>query len=182
MSAVVDWLARVHVHLNKIMESHSCGSDTSIGVASFMSCPVDDVIGSRTWFIRLWNESIVPHMREAIREGLQLHGQRYSWTDPAAFILETWPWWSQHEGQLAMLKPEDVGYDLSKPGSFSINPETTSHSSRPTSSTGTGSNSGEDSDPLFNMLLHLQEAANNETFGNEWSSRWNNLLVMPTID
>ena len=104
------------------------------------------------------------------REGLQLHGQRYSWTDPAAFILENWPWWTAHDGQLSSLKPEDVGYDLSRPGSFTMaatatSAETASHSSRPTSSSGTGSNSGEDSDPLFNMLLHLQEAANNDSFG-----------------
>jgi neuron navigator 1 len=58
------------------MESHSCSADTLIGLAPFMSCPVDDVAGSRNWFIKLWNESILPHMKEAIREGLQLHGQR----------------------------------------------------------------------------------------------------------
>ena len=67
MSAVVDWLARVHSHLNKILESHSCGADTSLGVTSFMTCPIDDVTASRNWFVRLWNESIVPHMKEAIR-------------------------------------------------------------------------------------------------------------------
>jgi hypothetical protein len=64
------------VHLNKIMESHSCSGDTLIGVTPFMACPVDDVAASRNWFVRLWNDLILPHMKEAIREGLQLHGQR----------------------------------------------------------------------------------------------------------
>jgi hypothetical protein len=41
-----------------------------------MACPVDDVAASRNWFVRLWNDLILPHMKEAIREGLQLHGQR----------------------------------------------------------------------------------------------------------
>jgi hypothetical protein len=65
------------------------------------------------------------------------------------------------------LRPEDVGYDVTKPATFTLTSEAASHSSRPTSSTGTGSNSGEDSDPLFNMLLHLQEAASNETYAND---------------
>ena len=56
----------------------------------------------------------------------------------------------------------DVGYDVTKPATFTLASETASQSSRPTSSSGS-----DDTDPLFNMLLHLQEAASNESFGND---------------
>jgi hypothetical protein len=91
-----------------------------------------------------------------------LHGQRYSWTDPCQLITECWPWWVPPDDQLSQLHPEDVGYDISK---VSQSPsDRISQTSRPSSSPGTTSASGEESDPLYNMLLHLQEAANNESF------------------
>ncbi len=91
-----------------------------------------------------------------------LHGQRYSWTDPCSLIIESWPWWVPPDGQLGQLNPHDVGYDVSK---FLKSPsDRVSQASRPSSSPGTTSTSGEESDPLFSMLLHLQEAASNETF------------------
>merc|ERR1712020_381546 len=77
------------------------------------------------------------------------------------------------------VSPEDVGYDCKK---FPQQPETSNNAGggitssvsklqRPSStgtsvSSGSGTNTTTDSDPLFNMLLHLQEAANNELTAN----------------
>ena len=74
-----------------------------------------DVAGSQVWFTDLWNYSIMPYLLEAIREGLQLYGRRAPWEDPAAWVIETYPWTEvTGEGEwpnLLRLRPEDVGYD-----------------------------------------------------------------------
>ena len=72
MAAVVEWVARVHTRLNKVTEGHS-SSDVSLGPALFLDCPVDgDVARARAWFVQLWNEGLVPLVRDAVREGLQV--------------------------------------------------------------------------------------------------------------
>jgi neuron navigator 2 len=90
--------------------------------------------GSQVWFTDLWNYSIVPYLREAVREVisvcplhhslsplhrlmmllLQLYGRRAPWEDPADWVIETYPWPQQGEpafDALLRLRPEDVGYD-----------------------------------------------------------------------
>lgn len=47
----------------------------SPGPRLFLSCPID-VDGSRVWFTDLWNYSIIPYLLEAVREGLQVSGQK----------------------------------------------------------------------------------------------------------
>lgn len=93
-----------------------------------------------------------------------MHGQRFSWTDPCSLITETWPWWLPPDGQLLQLSPEEVGYDITKEITSRGSSIRVSQVSRPSSSPGNTSTSGEESDPLFNMLLHLQEAASQQTF------------------
>ncbi|KAG6800405.1 protein sickie-like [Apis mellifera caucasica] len=123
MAAVVEWLPRVWLHLNKFLESHS-SSDVTIGPRLFLSCPME-VTGSQVWFTDLWNYSVVPYLVEAVREGLTLYGRRVSgngngdssWEDPAQFITSSYPWISTHavhggSDALLRLRPEDVGYDV----------------------------------------------------------------------
>ena len=72
MVAVVEWVARVHARLNKVIEGHS-SSDVSLGPADFLGCPVGgDVAGARAWFVGLWNARLAPLVRDAVREGLQV--------------------------------------------------------------------------------------------------------------
>ena len=42
MSAAVDWVAKIHLHLNKILESHASG-DAVLSPTLFMDCPIGKV-------------------------------------------------------------------------------------------------------------------------------------------
>ncbi|XP_015599262.1 protein sickie isoform X3 [Cephus cinctus] len=164
MAAVVEWIPRVWLHLNKFLETHS-SSDVTIGPRLFLSCPME-VAGSQVWFTDLWNYSVIPYLVEAVREGLTLYGRRVSgngnsessWEDPAQFITSSYPWISTHavhggSDALLRLRPEDVGYDV----------VTSGHSSGVGASSvkSLGSaHSDTEGDPLLNMLMRLQEAAN----------------------
>ncbi|XP_059508586.1 neuron navigator 3 isoform X2 [Stegostoma tigrinum] len=146
---IIDWIPKVWQHLNGFLETHS-SSDVTIGPRLFLSCPLD-VDGSRVWFTDLWNYSLIPYLLEAVREGLQLYGKRAQWEDPAKWVVDTYPWNAgslQHEWpSLLQLRPEDVGYDghtsAKEGGSSKHIPQSDS-----------------DGDPLMNMLMRLQEAAN----------------------
>uniref|UniRef100_A0A3Q3F2S0 Neuron navigator 3 n=1 Tax=Labrus bergylta TaxID=56723 RepID=A0A3Q3F2S0_9LABR len=146
---IIDWIPKTWQHLNGFLEAHS-SSDVTIGPRLFLSCPMD-VEGSRVWFTDLWNYSLVPYLLEAVREGLQLYGKRAAWEDPAKWVNDTYPWNAaarQQEGQsLLQLRPEDVGYE-----GYS--------SSKEGASSKQVSQSDTEGDPLMNMLLRLQEAAN----------------------
>ncbi|XP_071358714.1 neuron navigator 3 isoform X7 [Trachinotus anak] len=146
---IIDWIPKTWRHLNGFLEAHS-SSDVTIGPRLFLSCPMD-VEGSRVWFTDLWNYSLVPYLLEAVREGLQLYGKRAAWEDPSKWVNDTYPWNAaslQQDGQsLLQLRPEDVGYD-----GYS--------SSKEGASSKQVSQSDTEGDPLMNMLLRLQEAAN----------------------
>ena len=69
MAAVVEWVAKVHARLNKVIEGHS-SSDVTLGPADFLDCPVDDARRARAWFVELWNARLVSLVRDAVKEGL----------------------------------------------------------------------------------------------------------------
>nr|XP_012612158.1 neuron navigator 2 isoform X4 [Microcebus murinus] len=146
---IIDWIPKVWHHLNRFLEAHS-SSDVTIGPRLFLSCPID-VDGSRVWFTDLWNYSIIPYLLEAVREGLQLYGRRTPWEDPAKWVMDTYPWAAtpqQHEWPpLLQLRPEDVGFD-----GYSMPREGSTSKQVPPSDA--------EGDPLMNMLMRLQEAAN----------------------
>ncbi|XP_044922073.1 neuron navigator 2 isoform X12 [Mustela putorius furo] len=146
---IIDWIPKVWHHLNRFLEAHS-SSDVTIGPRLFLSCPID-VDGSRVWFTDLWNYSIIPYLLEAVREGLQLYGRRAPWEDPAKWVMDTYPWAAspqQHEWPpLLQLRPEDVGFD-----GYSMPREGSASKQLPPSDA--------EGDPLMNMLMRLQEAAN----------------------
>ncbi|NXG01494.1 NAV2 protein, partial [Sakesphorus luctuosus] len=146
---IIDWIPKVWQHLNKFLEAHS-SSDVTIGPRLFLSCPIN-VDGSRVWFTDLWNYSIIPYLLEAVREGLQLYGRRAPWEDPAKWVMDTYPWAAtpqHHEWPpLLQLRPEDVGFD-----GYSVSREGSTSKQVPVSDA--------EGDPLMNMLMRLQEAAN----------------------
>jgi neuron navigator 2 len=150
---IVEWMAHVAAGLNKFLESHA-GPEATLGPATFMACPLE-AAGETTklWFINLWNLSLVPHLLDAVREGLQLYGRRLDWEDPAQLVVDSWPW--PHAAadidSLVHIRPEDVGFD------------TTPAAPRPLSGVAIGEGGGVTDDPLFNMLMTLQEAANTES-------------------
>ncbi|XP_056232001.1 neuron navigator 2 isoform X4 [Seriola aureovittata] len=144
---IIDWIPRVWHHLNRFLETHS-SSDVTIGPRLFLSCPMD-VEGSRVWFTDLWNYSIIPYMLEAVREGLQLYGRRAAWEDPAAWVIDTYPWSATPAPAdwppLLQLRPEDVGFDGYSAPREGVRKEPPQSDS--------------DADPLMNMLMRLKEAA-----------------------
>ncbi|ELW70521.1 Neuron navigator 3 [Tupaia chinensis] len=146
---IIDWIPKTWHHLNSFLETHS-SSDVTIGPRLFLPCPMD-VEGSRVWFMDLWNYSLVPYILEAVREGLQMYGKRAPWEDPSKWVLDTYPWssvsLSQEGPALLQLRPEDVGYE----GCTSTKEATTSKHIAQADTEG---------DPLMNMLMKLQEAAN----------------------
>ncbi|XP_049626655.1 neuron navigator 1 [Suncus etruscus] len=144
---VLDWVPKLWYHLHTFLEKHST-SDFLIGPCFFLSCPIgiDDF---RTWFIDLWNNSIIPYLQEGAKDGIKVHGQKAAWEDPVEWVRDTLPWPSaqQDQSKLYHLPPPTVG-----PHSIASPPEDrTVKDSTPSSL---------DSDPLMAMLLKLQEAAN----------------------
>ncbi|XP_078663254.1 neuron navigator 2-like isoform X7 [Branchiostoma floridae x Branchiostoma belcheri] len=150
LTKVVEWMPKAWQHLNKFLETHS-SSDVTIGPRLFLSCPTD-VSGSQVWFTDLWNYSIVPYLLEAVREGLQTYGRKAStWDDPALWVIENYPWTTPTSdlSSLIRLRAEDVGFD-----GYALGPQAG------TKKEITGSQSDVEGDPLMNMLMRLQEAAN----------------------
>lgn len=144
---VLDWVPKLWYHLHTFLEKHST-SDFLIGPCFFLSCPIG-IEDFRTWFIDLWNNSIIPYLQEGAKDGIKVHGQKAAWEDPVEWVRDTLPWPSaqQDQSKLYHLPPPSVG-----PHSTASPPEDrTVKDSTPNSL---------DSDPLMAMLLKLQEAAN----------------------
>ncbi|XKL62070.1 hypothetical protein PGB90_001903 [Kerria lacca] len=139
---IIEWIPKIQHHLNQLLETH-VSSDVTIGPKLFMSCPME-VDGSQVWFTGLWNYSLVPYLMDAVKDGVRLYGKRAPWEDPSLFIIRNYPWCknttSHGTEALIRLRPEDVGHEVKS-----------------------------ESDPLLNMLMTLQEAANysSSTRGNE---------------
>ncbi|KAM4587965.1 neuron navigator 1 isoform 4-T4 [Odontesthes bonariensis] len=144
---VLDWVPKLWYHLHTFLEKHST-SDFLIGPCFFLSCPVK-VDEFRSWFIDLWNHSIIPYLQEGAKDGIKVHGQKAVWEDPVEWVRGTLPWPSaqQDQAKLFHLPPPSIG--SSSPCQPS---EERPHKETPSSSM--------ESDPLMAMLLKLQEAAN----------------------
>uniref|UniRef100_A0A8C3F0R2 Neuron navigator 1 n=1 Tax=Chrysemys picta bellii TaxID=8478 RepID=A0A8C3F0R2_CHRPI len=144
---VLDWVPKLWYHLHTFLEKHST-SDFLIGPCFFLSCPIG-IEDFRTWFIDLWNNSIIPYLQEGAKDGIKVHGQKAAWEDPVEWVRDTLPWPSAQQDQSKL-------YHLPPP---SVGPQTTA--SPPEERTVKDTTpSSLDSDPLMAMLLKLQEAAN----------------------
>ncbi|XP_037959839.1 protein sickie isoform X3 [Teleopsis dalmanni] len=137
LATVLAWLPTVWQHINRFLETHS-SSDVTIGPRLFLTCPLD-LKNSQIWFTDIWNYHLSPYLVEAVREGVQLYGRRGgAWNDPSAFIRNSYPWPYGPDSvpPLRQINAEDVGLE------------------------GVAANNNESQDPLLNMLIRLQEAAN----------------------
>ncbi|NXF09318.1 NAV1 protein, partial [Smithornis capensis] len=67
---VLDWVPKLWYHLHTFLEKHST-SDFLIGPCFFLSCPIG-IEDFRTWFIDLWNNSIIPYLQEGAKDGLKV--------------------------------------------------------------------------------------------------------------
>uniref|UniRef100_A0A8C3UUT7 Neuron navigator 1 n=1 Tax=Catharus ustulatus TaxID=91951 RepID=A0A8C3UUT7_CATUS len=106
---VLDWVPKLWYHLHTFLEKHST-SDFLIGPCFFLSCPIG-IEDFRTWFIDLWNNSIIPYLQEGAKDGLKVHGQKAAWEDPVEWVRDTLPWPSaqQDQSKLYHLPPPTIG-------------------------------------------------------------------------
>ncbi|KAM4613157.1 neuron navigator 1 [Polymixia lowei] len=143
---VLDWVPKLWYHLHAFLEKHST-SDFLIGPCFFLSCPVT-VDEFRSWFIDLWNHSIIPYLQEGAKDGIKVHGQKAVWEDPVDWVRGTLPWPSAQQDQAKLFHLPPPSITSGSPGQ----PSEERHQETPPSSM--------ESDPLMAMLLKLQEAAN----------------------
>ncbi|CAG9575699.1 unnamed protein product [Danaus chrysippus] len=138
LAAVLEWLPGVWSTLNAFLEAHS-SSDVTVGPRLFLACPMD-LEASQAWFADVWNYSIVPYASEAVREGVALYGRRrHAAVDPLQHVKTTYPWREpNHSHTLRPISVEDAGIEESNQDVTTTNNQ----------------------DPLLNMLMRLQEAAN----------------------
>ncbi|TRY89653.1 hypothetical protein DNTS_021529 [Danionella cerebrum] len=150
---VLDWVPRLWYHLHTFLEKHST-SDFLIGPCFFLSCPVT-VEDFRTWFIDLWNHSIIPYLQEGAKDGIKVHGQKSAWEDPVEWVRGSLPWPGAQQDQVKLfhLPPPSSSSGAGSP-SPSRSPAGDLRMSRETPT------NAAESDPLMAMLLKLQEAAN----------------------
>ncbi|KAK7916438.1 hypothetical protein WMY93_012199 [Mugilogobius chulae] len=144
---VLDWLPKLWYHLHTFLEKHST-SDFLIGPCFFLSCPVT-VEEFRSWFIDLWNHSIIPYLQEGAKDGFKVYGQKAVWEDPVEWVRGSLPWPSAQQDQAKLFHLPPPNISSSSPGQAC---EERPHKETPSSSM--------ESDPLMAMLLKLQEAAN----------------------
>ncbi|CAL9704560.1 unnamed protein product [Knipowitschia caucasica] len=147
LTRVLDWLPKLWYHLHTFLEKHST-SDFLIGPCFFLSCPVT-VDEFRSWFIDLWNHSIIPYLQEGAKDGFKVHGQKAVWEDPVEWVRGTLPWPSAQQDQAKLFHLPPPNIISSSPGQAC---DERPHKETPPSSM--------ESDPLMAMLLKLQEAAN----------------------
>ncbi|TRY82190.1 hypothetical protein DNTS_000383, partial [Danionella cerebrum] len=139
---VLDWVPKLWYHLHTFLEKHST-SDFLIGPCFFLSCPVS-LSEFRSWFIDLWNQSIIPYLQEGAKDGVK----KSAWEDPVEWVRDTLPWTSAHQDQAKL---------------FHLPPPTTGPNTAPTQQTSEDKVTSlptMESDPLMAMLLKLQESAN----------------------
>nr|XP_039270698.1 neuron navigator 3-like [Styela clava] len=153
LSLVITWLPKCWQHINDFLELHS-GPDVTIGPRMFSSCPMD-ASSARVWFTDLWNFSVVPYVITAVKRSTTRRNSAIHWSDPTDWVLETMPW-RDNAPNLLHIRAEDIGPSPTESdysGSIMM-----SQSSGVTSQSSNASQSS--SDPLLNMLMRLQEAAN----------------------
>ncbi|CAG5018717.1 unnamed protein product [Parnassius apollo] len=138
LAAVLEWLPGVWATLNAFLEAHS-SSDVTVGPRLFLACPMD-LEASQAWFADVWNYSIVPYASEAVREGVALYGRRrHAAVDPLHHVKSSYPWREpNHSHTLRAITVEEMSIE-------EANQE---------------ANRNNNQDPLLNMLMRLQEAAN----------------------
>lgn len=138
LAAVLEWLPGVWSTLNAFLEAHS-SSDVTVGPRLFLACPMD-LEASQAWFADVWNYSIVPYASEAVREGVALYGRRrHAAVDPLQHIKSSYPWREpNHSHTLRAITVEEIGMEEANQDA----------------------NTNNNQDPLLNMLMRLQEAAN----------------------
>jgi hypothetical protein len=150
---VVDWMPKVWHHVNRFVAS-ICSPDKCIGPGIFLPCPMD-VEKARAWFVDLWNYSIGPYLLQLIKDSsTQVGFSRSSCEDPTDWVLETSPWEnSKGKGPESSCLPLLRLFPYQDPSTIQEQNQVATPGTKPFSP-----NLSCRSDPLLDMLLHLQVA------------------------
>jgi neuron navigator 2 len=107
LQSVVEFLTQVLSIVNTFIECANA-YDVTIGPRIFLQCPLS-MEQSREWFIRLWNENIVPYLEKVLREGVTFIGANGTLKDPRSQICRIWPWLDGTGGETVLRSiSEDV--------------------------------------------------------------------------
>lgn len=66
LQCVIEFLGRVLQAVNTFIETTNA-YDVIIGPRIFLQCPLS-MDASRDWFIRLWNQNLLPYLEKVLRE------------------------------------------------------------------------------------------------------------------
>ncbi|XGW09978.1 hypothetical protein V3C99_011895 [Haemonchus contortus] len=112
---VIQFLPVVLQAVNTFIEKAN-SLDVTIGPRIFLQCPLG-VEESRAWFVRLWNQNIVPYMVKVAREGVKVLGRCGSFEDPTDIVCEHWPWLEGPSGEECLNRlsiKETIGQSMPK--------------------------------------------------------------------
>ncbi|CAI4228579.1 unnamed protein product [Auanema sp. JU1783] len=112
---VIQFLPIVLQAVNTFIEKAN-SLDVTVGPRIFLQCPLG-IEESRLWFVRLWNDNIVPYMVRVAREGVKFLGRCGSFEDPTDVACEHWPWIEGPGGEevLTRLSIKDIGQGAKQP-------------------------------------------------------------------
>ncbi|KAK6732929.1 hypothetical protein RB195_016982 [Necator americanus] len=112
---VIQFLPIVLQAVNSFIEKAN-SLDVTIGPRIFLQCPLG-VEESRAWFVRLWNQNIIPYMIKVAREGVKVLGRCGSFEDPTDIVCEHWPWLDGPSGEECLHRlsiKETIGQSMPK--------------------------------------------------------------------
>jgi len=139
MPEAIQWILRIYCNVYIFVKTTS-KVRSCISPQMFLPCPVDSTQKLRSWFVDLWNSSLVLYLRQTVLQRGEDDLQEYE--DPVRFVIRTWPWADQAGGlPQALLKVK-----------------TDNRCPVPNDAASGGTDRKED-DPLLSMLMCLQEAA-----------------------
>ncbi len=114
LKLVFEWLPKLWLHVNKYIETYN-SIDLTIGPKVLIACPLD-FKQAETWFVSLWNETLIPAMVDLIKEGIQAYDTNLSgWEDPKEWLKATLPWIAYNPAvihSLRTIESKDLGVEL----------------------------------------------------------------------
>ena len=116
LKSLYEWIPKLWQHVNKYIEAYN-SIDLTIGPKLLITCPLD-FKQAQSWFVDMWNNTLVPTMIDIIKEGIQVYDTKIGgWEDPKIWLHSTLPWLNGNGNKqilysLSSIGPRDVGYGI----------------------------------------------------------------------
>ncbi|GMS86484.1 hypothetical protein PENTCL1PPCAC_8659 [Pristionchus entomophagus] len=102
MLRIIDFMTTVLAAVNSFIEKVN-SNDVTVGPRTFCACPLG-VEESRAWFVKVWNENLVPYMAKVANEGIKVLGRSVSYEDPTDTVCDAWPWVEGAPGETVLIR------------------------------------------------------------------------------